>query len=68
MAMDLLFCVVVPIIAMITHVVWQKSRYLLYSISGPVINLDESWVSLVLGYIWQLIICLIAAYYCCKSV
>lgn len=68
MAMDLLFCVVVPIIAMITHIVWQKSRYLLYSISGPVINLDESWVSLVLGYIWPLIICLIAGYYCCKSV
>ncbi|GLI75158.1 a-factor receptor [Penicillium ochrochloron] len=64
-AVELLFCVVVPIIAMITHIVWQKSRYLLFSISGCVNNFDESWVSLVLAYMWPPIICLIAAYYCC---
>ncbi|KAJ5573497.1 uncharacterized protein N7459_007924 [Penicillium hispanicum] len=63
-SMELLFCVVVPIIAMITHVVWQKSRYLLYSISGCVNNFDESWVSLVLAYMWPPVICLIAGYYC----
>ncbi|KAJ5775427.1 uncharacterized protein N7511_000438 [Penicillium nucicola] len=63
--MNLLFCVVVPVIAMITHIVWQKSRYLLYSISGCVNNFDESWVSLVLAFIWPPVICLAAAYYCC---
>ncbi|OQD80224.1 hypothetical protein PENANT_c038G01744 [Penicillium antarcticum] len=65
--MNLLFCVVVPVIAMITHIVWQKSRYLLYSISGCVNNFDESWVSLILAFIWPPIICLAAAYYCCKQ-
>lgn len=65
-AMDLLFCVIVPVISMVTHIVWQKSRYLLYSISGCVNNFDESWVSLVLAYIWPPVICLIAGYYCCK--
>ena len=65
-AMELLFCVVVPVIAMITHIVWQKSRYLLYSVSGCVNNFDESWVSFVLAYMWPPIICLIAGYYCCK--
>ncbi|KAJ5191832.1 uncharacterized protein N7498_010817 [Penicillium cinerascens] len=64
-AMDLLFCVIVPVISMMTHIVWQKSRYLLYSISGCVNNFDESWVSLALAYIWPPIICLIAGYYCC---
>lgn len=64
---DLLFCVVVPVIAMITHIVWQKSRYLLFSISGCVNNFDESWVSFVLAFMWPPIICLIAGYYCCKS-
>ncbi|KAJ6034838.1 uncharacterized protein N7446_009593 [Penicillium canescens] len=63
--MDMLFCVVVPVIAMITHIVWQKSRYLLYSISGCVNDFDESWVSLVLAFIWPPVICLAAAYYCC---
>lgn len=64
---DLLFCVVVPCIAMITHIVWQKSRYYVFAISGCVNNFDESWVSLVLAYMWPPIICLVAAYYCCKS-
>lgn len=65
--MELLFCAIVPIISMITHIVWQKSRYLLFSISGCVNNFDESWVSLVLAYMWPPIICLIAGYYCCKA-
>lgn len=64
---DLLLCVVVPCIAMITHIVWQKSRYFIFSISGCVNNFDESWVGLVLAYMWPPIICLIAAYYCCTS-
>ncbi|KAJ5512591.1 Fungal pheromone STE3 GPCR [Penicillium fimorum] len=63
--MEILFCVAVPVIAMITHVIWQKSRYLLLAISGCVNNFDESWVSLVFAWIWPPIICLIAAYYCC---
>ncbi|KAJ5461872.1 uncharacterized protein N7458_003424 [Penicillium daleae] len=64
-AVELLFCVVVPIIAMITHIVWQNSRYLLFAISGCVNDFDYSWVTLVLAYMWPPIICLIAAYYCC---
>lgn len=64
--MNTLFCVIVPVIAMITHYVWQRSRYYLYAISGCVNNFDESWVSFVLAYMWPPIICLIAGYYCCK--
>ncbi|KAJ5688933.1 hypothetical protein N7462_003325 [Penicillium macrosclerotiorum] len=64
-SIELLVCVVGPIIAMITHVVWQKSRYLLFAISGCVNNFDESWVSFVLAFMWPPILCLIAAYYCC---
>lgn len=65
-AIELFFCVVVPVIAMITHIVWQQSRYLLFAISGCVNNFDYSWVTFVLAYMWPPIICLIAAYYCCK--
>ncbi|KAG0156000.1 hypothetical protein PDIDSM_3176 [Penicillium digitatum] len=63
--MEILFCIAVPVIAMITQIIWQKSRYFLFSISGCVNNFDESWVSLVFAWIWPPIICLIAAYYCC---
>lgn len=65
-AIDLLLCVIGPIIAMITHIVWQKSRFLLYSISGCVNNFDESWASFMLAFIWPPILCLLAGYYCCK--
>ncbi|EPS34677.1 hypothetical protein PDE_09641 [Penicillium oxalicum 114-2] len=62
-AVELVFCVVIPVIAMITHIIWQKSRYLLFAISGCVNDFDESWVSFVLAYMWPPLICLIAAYY-----
>ncbi|GIJ85713.1 hypothetical protein Asppvi_004575 [Aspergillus pseudoviridinutans] len=62
--MDISFCVVIPVIAMITHIVYQRSRYLIFSISGCVNNFDQSWVSLVLAFIWPPIICLLAAFYC----
>lgn len=64
--MELLFSVFVPVIAMSTHYIYQKSRYYIYSISGCVNNYDESWASFVFAWIWPLVICLIASYYCCK--
>ncbi|KAJ5113894.1 hypothetical protein N7456_002428 [Penicillium angulare] len=63
--MELLFCAFVPAMAMITHFIYQKNRYFLYSISGCVNNYDESWASFVLAWMWPPIICLISAYYCC---
>lgn len=65
--MELLFCVAVPIIAMITQVSYQANRYMIFAISGCVNSFDESWVSVLLGFIWPPIICFIAAYYCGKS-
>ncbi|KAJ5919697.1 hypothetical protein N7454_009532 [Penicillium verhagenii] len=62
---ELLFCVFVPAMAMITHYIYQKDRYLLYTISGCVNNYDESWPSFVLAWMWPPILCLISAYYCC---
>ncbi|KAF9894066.1 a-factor receptor [Aspergillus nanangensis] len=63
-SMDLLFCLVVPIIAMITHIVYQVRRYAIWGISGCVNMFDESWVSFVLAWMWPAIICFIAGYYC----
>ncbi|KAJ9192255.1 hypothetical protein DTO166G4_6291 [Paecilomyces variotii] len=65
LAIEISFCLVIPILAMITHFFVQKTRYMLYTISGCVNNFDESWVTLVLSYLWPTVICMIAAYYCC---
>ncbi|KAJ5908284.1 Pheromone receptor 1 [Penicillium taxi] len=62
-----MFCVIIPCIVMIMHIVYQKSRYYIFSISGCINNYDESWVSLILAWIWPPIICLVAAYYCCLT-
>ncbi|KAJ5222001.1 uncharacterized protein N7469_010888 [Penicillium citrinum] len=63
--MDIVFCFMLPSLAMVLHIIWQKDRYLLYAISGCVVDLDESWASFVLCFIWPPVICLIAAFYCC---
>ena len=65
--MEILFCVAVPVIAMITQVAYQANRYMIFAISGCVNSFDESWVSVFLGFIWPPIICFIAAYYCGKA-
>ncbi|GAD97393.1 a-pheromone receptor PreA [Paecilomyces variotii No. 5] len=65
LAIEIAFCLVVPVLAMITHYFVQKTRYMLYTISGCVNNFDESWVTFVLSYLWPTVICVIAAYYCC---
>ncbi|KAJ5388606.1 hypothetical protein N7509_011147 [Penicillium cosmopolitanum] len=62
--MDLVFCCLLPAVSMALHIVWQKDRYLLYAISGCVVDLDESWVSFALCFVWPPVICFIAAFYC----
>ncbi|KAL1860164.1 a-factor receptor [Paecilomyces lecythidis] len=65
LVIEMVFCLVVPVLAMITHYFVQKTRYMLYTISGCVNNFDESWVTLVLSYLWPTVICVVAAYFCC---
>lgn len=62
--MTLLFCFMAPAVATITQIIYQGGRYFVFAISGCVNSYDETWVTLVLAYIWPLIICLIAGYYC----
>ncbi|PWY69230.1 a-pheromone receptor PreA [Aspergillus eucalypticola CBS 122712] len=63
-AVVLSFCAIAPVVAMLTHYVYQSNRYILYAIAGCLNNYDRSWVTLVLAWIWPLVICLIAGYYC----
>ncbi|KAL4792369.1 a-pheromone receptor PreA [Aspergillus venezuelensis] len=58
------FCVVIPFIAAVMHLIYQGNRYFIFAVSGCVTSLDQSWVSLVLGYIWPLVVCVVGSYYC----
>lgn len=66
--MEILFCVVVPVVAMADNIVYQAKRYYIFGISGCVNNFDGSYMSVILGYMWPLIVCLIAAFYCGTSI
>lgn len=62
--MEILFCAAVPVVAMITNIVYQSRRYYIFGISGCVNTYDRSYMSFILAWMWPLIICLIAAWYC----
>ncbi|KAH8702397.1 a-pheromone receptor PreA [Talaromyces proteolyticus] len=63
-AIDLLFCAVIPVIAMVTHFIVQGNRYYIFGISGCNISYDESWLTIALSAAWPPTICIIAAGYC----
>lgn len=65
-AFDSIFCIAFPIYMMITHYIVQPSRYYIFAISGCTPSFDNSWVGIVLCFIWPPIICLMDAYYCGK--
>lgn len=65
LCIEVLFCVVAPSMLVITSYVVQTNRYAIFEISGCTIVSDQSWLSVVLLYMWPGIICLIAIYYCC---
>jgi pheromone a factor receptor len=66
LVINIAFCLGLPVLFSIISFVVQRNRYMIFAISGCVSSFDESWASLVLSYMWPLVICLVAAYYCCK--
>lgn len=66
LVINIAFCLGLPVLFSIISFVVQRNRYMIFAISGCVPSFDESWASLVLSYMWPLVICLVAAYYCCK--
>lgn len=63
-----LFYLLVPLIQMVTSYIVQSQRYAIYELSGCINLLDQSWLSIVLFYIWPVIICVIAMFYCCMFI
>jgi pheromone a factor receptor len=63
-AIELFFCVGIPVLAMVAHFIVQPNRYYIFAISGCNVSYDDSWLSILLSITWPPVICLIAAIYC----
>ena len=60
---NVLFCLGLPVLAMVVHFIVQGTRYYIFAVAGCNPSMDQSWPSYVfLG--WPLIICIAAAGYC----
>jgi pheromone a factor receptor len=64
LAIELFFCVGIPVLAMVAHFIVQPNRYYIFAISGCNVSYDDSWLTILLSIIWPPVICLIAAFYC----
>jgi pheromone a factor receptor len=65
-AFEIFFCFLFPAYFIVIHFVVQPSRFYLFSITGCTPSFDNSWLTIVLIFIWPVILCLLGAYYCCK--
>ncbi|RVX71464.1 hypothetical protein B0A52_05036 [Exophiala mesophila] len=63
-AFEAFFCVVLPLIMMATHYVVQTFRYVIVPLSGCTLVYDNSWVSVLLQFIWPPLVCLLGSVYC----
>lgn len=63
-AVELFFCAVIPVLAMVGHFIVQPNRYFIFAISGCNASYDDSWLAIPMSVIWPPVICLIAAVYC----
>lgn len=64
---DLLLCWAFPIYMMLVHYIVQPSRYYLWTVSGCNPSFDNSWVSVVLIFVWPLVFAVIGCVYASKS-
>ena len=60
---ETLLCFGFPLLIATLHFIVQPNRYYIYAIAGCVPSYSDSWLSIILGYMWPLIIILIAGYY-----
>ncbi|KAF2474199.1 STE3-domain-containing protein [Lindgomyces ingoldianus] len=62
-ALDGLWCWGYPLLMALIYYIVQPIRYWIFGISGCVVALDESWLSIVLIHMWTPITVLIGSYY-----
>lgn len=65
-AVEVFFCIGLPVLAMATHFVVQGARYFILAVTGCNASYDESWPTIALSLAWPPAICVAATCYCGK--
>lgn len=63
---DLIICLSIPVYMMAAHYIFQPNRYAIASVMGCMPEVDRSWPSIPLLFVWPPIASLLAAYYACR--
>lgn len=59
-----ILCVLLPLLVMATHFVVQSFRYGIAPLSGCIPIYDNSWMSVILQFVWPPLVCLLGTVYC----
>ena len=62
---DLLLCFGLPTYFMAIYYIVQPGRYYVFAIQGCWPPIDDSWLSIVLLFMWPLLLLVVAGYYAC---
>ncbi|KIX98196.1 uncharacterized protein Z520_06276 [Fonsecaea multimorphosa CBS 102226] len=65
---ELVLCILLPVLVMAGHYLVQKERYWLGSVEGCVVSYDNDWVAPFVTYGWPMVVCVIGSVYCLISV
>lgn len=63
-ALEIVLCFGLPIYIMVAHYIVQPSRYYLVPVEGCLPSFSNCWPSIVLVYIWPVVLWIVAAIYC----
>lgn len=66
-AINIFLCFGFPCIIMLFHYIVQARRYSIVTVMGCYTTYHLSWMSIVLIFMWPLLLSLIVVYYCSKS-
>jgi pheromone a factor receptor len=64
---DLAICFTLLTLQMLLHYIIQPNRYYIEPIDGCTASYDNSWPTVVIIFMWPLILCLINCYYVCTG-
>lgn len=59
-----ILCILLPLLVMATHYVVQSFRYGIAPLSGCIPIYDNSWMSVILQFVWPPLVCLLGTVYC----
>ncbi|KIX10035.1 uncharacterized protein Z518_01116 [Rhinocladiella mackenziei CBS 650.93] len=68
LAIELGLCIIMPIVIAAAHYMVQKDRYWIRTSAGCTPSYDNCWATLILIFLWPLVLCLVASGYCIISV